>query len=104
MEPQTFDSEAPALQDLARRGYRHNFNLSDGQQQDFHLELGLRPGRFRIHEVHRFEGDSNPDDTCVIYAIESDDGTKGVLVDAYGCYADSRVTELVRQLPVPPRR
>ena len=98
----TFDSEASALLDLAQRGYRHDYNLTGRQLPDSSLDLSVNPSRFHIHEVHRFEGVSNPDDMCVVYAIESDSGVKGVLVDAYGFYADSAMTELMSQLAVPP--
>lgn len=36
----------------------------------------------------RFEGISDPDDMSILYAIETADGTKGTLVDAYGNYSD----------------
>lgn len=36
----------------------------------------------------RFEGISDPDDMSILYAIETSDGTKGTLVDAYGNYSD----------------
>lgn len=98
MQPPTFDSEAPALRDLARRGYCHNYNLTGAQLTDSSLDLRLHPGRFQVQEVHRFEGASNPDDMSVIYAIVSDSGVKGVLVDAYGSYADGQATELMRPL------
>jgi hypothetical protein len=101
MKPNTFASEAPTLRDLARRGYQHDFNLSGAQQPDGALDMRRYPGRFRIHEVHRFEGASDPEDMCVVYAIESDSGVKGVVVDAYGYYADSQTTELLRGLAVP---
>ncbi|MDJ0367719.1 phosphoribosylpyrophosphate synthetase [Hymenobacter sp. H14-R3] len=102
MQPLTFDSEAPALRDLARRGYSHNYNLTGAQLADSSLDLHLYPGRFRVREVHRFEGASNPDDMCVVYAIVSDSGVKGVLIDAYGSCADSQTTELMRQLVLTP--
>ena len=101
MQLPVFDSEAPALRDLARRGYRHNYNLSGNQQSDPSLDLSLDPTRFRVQEVHRFEGASDPEDMCVIYAIESDTGVRGVFLDAYGSYADSRATELMRALAMP---
>lgn len=98
MQPSTFDSEAPALSDLARRGYCHDYNLTGAQLADSRLDLHLHPGRFQVREVHRFEGASNPDDMCVVYAIVSNDGVKGVLVDAYGSYADGQATELMGPL------
>ena len=50
--------------------------------------------------VHRFEGESDPDDMSVVYAIESQDGTRGVLVDAFGTYADPHVAEILKQVPI----
>ena len=32
---------------------------------------------------------SDPDDSSVLYALEGPDGAKGLLVDAYGAYADA---------------
>jgi len=37
-----------------------------------------------LAEVHRYEGNSDPDDEEVVYAIESKHGQKGILVDALG--------------------
>jgi hypothetical protein len=39
-------------------------------------------------EHDRFEGASDPDDMSVVYAMESDDGLKGVIADAFGLYAN----------------
>ena len=45
-----------------------------------------------IREFHRFEGVSDPDDMSIVYAIESRDGTRGTLVDAFGVYSNPAVT------------
>jgi len=101
MQPKIFDSEGPALRDLARRGFVHDFNLTGPQQPDPSLDIRVNPALFHIREVYRFEGASNPADECVLYAIESDSGVKGVLINAYGSDDDARVSELVRLLHVP---
>jgi NADH:ubiquinone oxidoreductase subunit D len=48
----------------------------------------------------RFEGISDPDDTSVLYAIETTDGEKGTLVDAYGLYADDETGEFMKEVEV----
>ena len=48
--------------------------------------------------MYRFEGDSSPDDNSVLYAIESKGGIKGVLVDAYGTYAEAMSPEMAMKL------
>jgi hypothetical protein len=51
-----------------------------------------------IRDVYRFEGVSDPDDMSVIYAVETRDGTRGTLVDAYGTYADPDVAVIVGRM------
>jgi hypothetical protein len=47
-----------------------------------------KPEEVMAVNFFRFEGPSNPDDMSILYAIETTDGHKGTLVDAYGLYAD----------------
>jgi hypothetical protein len=61
----------------------------------------LEPDDFEIVEHHRFEGETNPSDSSIIYAIESKDGAmKGVLVGAYGMYSEAASDGLIRKLQV----
>jgi len=53
-----------------------------------------------IVDYHRFEGTSDPDDTSVIYALETNDGTLGTLVDAYGAYVDPAVGALLERMTI----
>jgi hypothetical protein len=38
----------------------------------------------------------------VVYGIEATDGTRGVVVDAYGVYADPRLSEVLKNVKVRP--
>jgi hypothetical protein len=49
---------------------------------------------------YRFEGITNPEDMEVLYAIETVNGKKGTLVDAYGIYADPEVDEFVKEMVI----
>ena len=53
-----------------------------------------------IREYQRFEGVSNPDDMAVVYAIESLNGMRGSLVDAFGVYSDPRVSAFLQDVPI----
>ena len=53
-----------------------------------------------ITAVYRFEGMSDPDDNVVLYAIESNTGVKGLLVDAYGAYADEHKAAFIKDILV----
>ena len=46
-----------------------------------------------IVEHYRFEGASDPDDMSIVYALESSDGTRGTIADAYGVYANPQLAE-----------
>ena len=54
------------------------------------------PGDLLVENFYRFEGVSDPDDASIMYLLVAADGIKGTLVDAYGVYADSRITEFMR--------
>lgn len=95
-----YETIVEALHDLKKRGYVEDFNLRPYCLECPRLQLELGAGEFDINEVHRFEGASNPDDNSVVYAISSDQGVKGVLVDAYGTYANSVTPEMARKLKV----
>lgn len=47
-----------------------------------------QPSSLAIIKVYRFEGESDPADMAVIYAVRADDGTVGYLLNAYGTYSD----------------
>ena len=84
---------------LKAEGYTRDFNIKESSL--FCKETGtqLSPDEFEIDGVFRFEGESNPDDEAIVYAISSaKDGSKGVLVNGYGISADIASAELVQKL------
>jgi hypothetical protein len=93
-----YNNLVDALQDLSARGFTNDFNLKSNCLECKKLELELHPEDFEITDIYRFEGDSSPDDHSVLYAIESKDGIKGVLVDAYGTYAEAMSPEMAMKL------
>ena len=96
----TYDTVTEAVNDLKRRGYTIDFNLQHDRIVCHDMPISLRPDEFEIVEVHRFEGNSDPADEAVVYAIESKHGQKGILVDAFGTYADNVSSEMVEKLNV----
>lgn len=85
----SYDTLSEAMKDLQANGYTYDFNLCSGHIECNALKLKLHPEDFDIDEVHRFEGMSSTDDNSVLYAISSKNGIKGLLVDAYGVYAEN---------------
>lgn len=57
------------------------------------------PNEVRIVNFYRFEGESDPADNSILYAIETKDGTRGLLVDAYGGpYVNQKVGKFIKEV------
>ena len=94
----TYDTVSAAVQGLKKRGFTTDFNLEDNclicQDAKFNID------DFEIVEYYRFEGDSDPADEAVVYAIEGNKGQKGVLVNGYGPSSDPLTAEMAKKLHV----
>lgn len=85
-----------------------NRMVLDGYSEDFKvIDIGLKSLKseklYSAEEVSvvnffRFEGQSDPEDNSILYVIETMDGGKGTLVDAYGPYADAKVTGFMKNV------
>ena len=96
-----FDTVTEAITDLTKRGYDDQLILARNCLVCEAKQQRLEPDQFTIDEFYRFEGDSNPDDEMIVYAISSKDGNvKGTLVNAFGMYADSANDNLISKLNV----
>jgi len=94
-----YDTVVAALNGLKERGYKTDFNIAFDKLTCRDTGVCLNPSEFEITEVYRFEGDSNPSDEDVVYAIESKDGKmKGVFSGAFGIYADTVSNEMLKKL------
>ncbi|WP_034260457.1 hypothetical protein [Altibacter lentus] len=88
-----------AINDLTQRGYTINFNLKSDSVESMTNHLKIKPDEFEIDEVHRFQEMSDVDNESILYAISSTlYDARGLLVNAYGIYADTTSAELVSKL------
>jgi hypothetical protein len=94
----TYDTVSAAVNGLKKRGYTMDFNLEDNclvcQENKFNVD------DFEIVEFYRFEGESDPADEAVVYAIEGGKGQKGVLVNGYGPTSDPMSAEMAKKLHI----
>lgn len=93
-----YDTVTEAINGLKERGFTLDFNLQVNSLQCFNPDINLAPEEFEIKEIYRFEGDTNPDDEAIIYAIESRDGYKGVFINGYGPSADAIGADMMKKL------
>ncbi len=94
----TYETVSEAVNGLKKRGFNLDFNLSENciicndQQYD--------PEDFEITEVYRFEGETDPADEAVVYAVESKKGDKGILVNGYGPTSNVMSAEMAKKLAI----
>eukprot|EP01101_Sappina_pedata_P007059 TRINITY_DN3663_c0_g1_i1.p1 TRINITY_DN3663_c0_g1~~TRINITY_DN3663_c0_g1_i1.p1 ORF type:complete len:194 (-),score=61.44 TRINITY_DN3663_c0_g1_i1:44-625(-) len=97
-----FETEREAVNSLVSRGFTEKFGLKDGMLVIDRLNAKLNIDKAKLVEIHRFEGDSNPDDMTAVFAIEAQDekGTKhkGVFTSAYGPAAPGQVAKFIQKV------
>ncbi|HUM98099.1 MAG TPA: hypothetical protein PK275_09595 [Chitinophagaceae bacterium] len=93
-----YETVSQAVKGLKERGFSVDFNLAENcivcHEDKFNSE------EFEITEIYRFEGNSDPSDEAVVYAIESVTGIKGVLVNGYGISADPLTSAIAKKLSI----
>ena len=80
-------------------GYDVDFKIDEkGKLYSPRKEKSYPPEKVHIVNFFRFEGASDPDENAILYAIETDNGEKGTLTDAYGTYADPNVSKFIKMV------
>jgi hypothetical protein len=94
----TYDTVSEAVNGLKGRGFDVDFNLLENclvcHSDKFDVD------DFEIVEVYRFEGNTDPSDEAIVYAIESVNGMKGILVSGYGISAEGMSAEMAQKLSI----
>lgn len=83
---------------LRDRGYQHQFRREATCLYCMELDSLIPPDRFTVDEYHHFEDPGNTDTSRTLYAITSEDGTKGYLVDTCLVYEDNISSEMTEKL------
>ena len=102
--PKRLETVTDALARLRADGYTSDFFATDqGELACRGCDRTMNPADVRIDQTIRFEGDSNPDDQDIVFAIECDSGCKGVYSAAYGPATPPEDAVVIRQLARAPR-
>ena len=87
------------LNNLKAEGYTTDFNLKHNCLVCQGNALQLHPEDFVVDRHYRFEGNTDPGDEAIVYAISSDKyNMKGTLVNGYGIYSDEMSNEMMAAL------
>ncbi len=99
------ESEVPFMNTLTgvsnkwvQNGYTDTLTVSKEGLYSAKEDKHYSPAQIKVIEFYRFEGPSDPGDNSILYVVETEDGVKGMVVDAYGAYADDSVTKFFRHV------
>ena len=82
---------------LTSDGFTEDFRVAEGRLVSFSdAKRTYGPEDVTIVDFYRFEGESNPDDMAILYALETNDGLKGTISAPYGVYSDEDVNDFLQ--------
>ena len=84
---------------LTADGFTEDFRVANGRLVSFSDEKRTYGAEdITIVDFYRFEGESNPDDMSILYALQTADGLKGTISAPYGVYSDEAVDIFLRKV------
>ena len=83
---------------LNKNGYTTQFKVDENEIVSVNTNKKFKPRHIKINHFYRFEGESNPDDNSIVYAIETNTGERGTLIDSYGAYSDASLTNFIKEV------
>jgi hypothetical protein len=83
---------------LKDKGYTEDFKITGKTMLTADGKHSFGPESLKITEHFRFEGESDPADMSVLYAIETNNGVKGILIDSFGTYADQEQEDFMQKI------
>jgi hypothetical protein len=97
----------PLMRDLTehldyavKHGYDQSFQVTPEGLKSLTSSKLYMPEDLLIVNFFRYEGISDPEDNSILYIIETNDGARGTLVDAYGAYSDPEVENFMKSVKI----
>lgn len=84
---------------LMKEGFTENFIVTETGIEAPSNQKTYVPDEVKIVSFYRFEGESDPADNSIVYAVETNDGVKGMLIDSYGSpYVSQKTATFIREV------
>jgi hypothetical protein len=85
--PHNMTTLSEAMNSQRTKGFTEDFSYSNGKFIITGRNEEYKPEDLTIVQTFRFEGISDPSDMEILYAIEANNGIKGLFIDAFGAYS-----------------
>lgn len=93
-----FDTLSEAVNRLTLEGFKEDFQAGSDHFIANYSKRRYMPNELKIRAQFRFEGNTDPEDSVLLLAIETVDGTKGTLVMSYTALHGQN-EELIKRIP-----
>ncbi|WP_339920250.1 hypothetical protein [uncultured Flavobacterium sp.] len=86
-----YSTVSEALDELKELGFSYDYNIN---QED----IIKKPAEHQVKHVYRYEGDSDPGDSAIVYGITSSSGKKGVFVAGFSAKTNNEAVIVLAKL------
>ena len=86
-----YSTVSEALDELNELGFTYDYNIN---QED----IIKKPAEHQVKHVYRYEGDSDPGDSAIVYGITSSSGKKGVFVAGFSAKTNNEAVIVLAKL------
>lgn len=85
------------IYDLQNEGFVHTFSMIQDEIGCSGPRKLYKPAEIRIIKQNRYDANPYSSSGAVIYALETNDGYKGILINRIGIYADKAIERFLKK-------
>jgi hypothetical protein len=86
-----YSTVSESSDNLNKMGFTYDFNIHEH-------EIISDPHVHKVKHIYRYEGNSDPADSAVVYGIESTSGKKGVFVAGFSAKTNSEAARVLDKI------
>lgn len=99
MENHKMKTLSECMATLKTHGFEQDFFVTEeGCIKNYESDKTWCPEEVKIENFYRFEGQSDPGDSSILYALETKDGVRGMISHPYGADSDGKVEDFIKQV------
>ncbi|HWJ93034.1 MAG TPA: hypothetical protein VNR87_18100 [Flavisolibacter sp.] len=88
---------AVCLNKIITEGYTENFKLTEEGLEAQNKQSSYTAEQVNVVNSFRFEAQSDPNDNVILYVIETNDGTRGTLIQDH-VFRDAETTQFMKRV------
>lgn len=98
----TMKTLAETLESLRHEGFTESFQVRPGRLVGQQSNKGFRPSELKVEAIYRFEGETDPSDMSILFALSSHDGdVQGTWAAPFGSAMGPDAASVARDLGTP---